>query len=89
VKRQISIFEICLPPILGGLQRMRSSYKTRKEVSRFVYVNKILCITKKYYFTEIYSNTTINLSKQNTLLGSPTLDLEAKTQKNNNTNHLQ
>jgi hypothetical protein len=31
---------------------------------------------------KIYGNTTIDLSKQNTLqLGSPTLELEAKTQK--------
>jgi hypothetical protein len=39
--------EICLPPTLSNLQKMRSSYKTRKEVSRFKYVNKILCITKE------------------------------------------
>jgi hypothetical protein len=59
---------------------MRSSYKTRKEVSRFKYVNKILAITKRNYFTKIYNNTTINLCKKNTLLGSPTLYLEEKTQ---------
>jgi hypothetical protein len=50
-------------------------------VSRLKNVNKILCITKGNYFIKIYGNTTINLSKKNTLLGSPTLNLEAKNSK--------
>jgi hypothetical protein len=36
---------------------------------------------KGNYYTKIESNTTIDLSKQSTLFGSPTLNLEAKNSK--------